>query len=593
MAPIKKLLMIKSLTCSGKKPIIPIENGKKYIAPVDSENNIQVFKPYKQNSHNQSFFHTIDLEILNQKNAQQFFKLLDIKEPQKIDEIKKSILPNYKQENHKVSIKQYRQNILFIAEAYTSENQDERIVKLLKNIPIVLTEEGYYRIPNDSKGIYFPSKIIRQWFDGNNEVEIVKGLDMSEEDEQNRTKLFRKLGCLTELEQNSGNWEGEHEHGDHQESKDGFNPDFYIHGIEYSLEHISLERSKIIWKILLKNYKHFRGEILTSKRQNMSYPTTQPMCSRTGEILKEHDWLYNRENKLIPRKTLEKYSFEHLHPSYEKGEDVSRDKLVKSLGMLSETLTLEEHNEKISEEKIKRKNAEKRAEEEGKRADKERKRADEAEKKLCQQKNRQPFSSSQSGQRKYWSNERQDAETPWEPKREADGSSEISDAKRPDSTTYTPSQKSSTKDTEEQGNSKPKATPQEVGKWGEEEVFLKFKEKYPAGENEMEWMNENGESFQPYDIHIKRNGTPDIYVEVKTTTSASPYLFEITGEQWNHARKCQAGEISGEYQICAVFKAGTDESSISVLENPVEEFKADKLDARPLGLKITGTPIGR
>lgn len=551
-----------------EKPIVPIQDGE-YVSPFDSDGEKQVFMPYKENvSKRKSSFHIIDAEILNYKNAKEFFKQLGIGNPNKKDEIKKFILPHYKAEVSQVGERKYRKDILFIADACSSKKENlQEITEILKNAAIVLTESGEYRKPKD---VYIPTKEIRKWFDGNNEVSIAKNLGVTPEEKQKIENLFESIGCSKRIEYNNEKWRGVHRHGHHENSNDGFNPAFCIAGIEYSLEHISLERSVILWKILLRNHRHFRGTIQASSRQSGRFEQEFEKFSDAGEKINDSRWLYNTEGELIPQSSIKNLRFKDLHDDYEKGEDIDRDKLVRSIGMLPESPTQEEYR-KIVQENIEKD-----------------KKIDRLENELKESRGEQ--GSRQEEKLKFHiqsSHSNNAEESEFKPTRRPDGSSIMVVAQRPDPVKpHLISQEKNSSANYEPNTSRSTNTPAEVGRWGEEEVFLKLKKEYLADEAEVMWANESQEAHGHYDIIVKRNGNPDIYVEVKTTKSDSPHTFEVTGAQWRFACRCQQEKNLGEYQIYAVFNAGTDESKISELKNPVGDFYMGNLDAYPLGLRI-------
>jgi hypothetical protein len=54
---------------------------------------------------------------------------------------------------------------------------------------------------------------------------------------------------------------------------------------------------------------------------------------------------------------------------------------------------------------------------------------------------------------------------------------------------------------------------------------------------EIIWLNENGDAGKGYDFLIVSDGREIEYIEVKSKIDSDPQLFEITGTQWEFARK--------------------------------------------------------
>lgn len=549
------------------KPIVRLQNGH-YVYPYDSEGKLQVFEPYESNS--SSSLKIIDERIYNYKNAKKFFKYLKIRKPEEKDYIQEDVLPRYKDENHKTAEKSHIKNIVRIA----NHRNDSDIVETLKDTYIIRTETGNYKKPNQT---FLPNETNLEWFKGNEDMEPVKELKWPKQSREKIKEMFIKIGCVKNLEYNNGNWSGKQEWGNHEKSEDGFNPDFNIVGLEHSLKEISLKRSAILWNVFLKNCKHIKGTIIWSGREDFpqgSYDEI-PSDSKAMKIIGHSSWLYDRKGKLIPEKSLKNKAFKDLNPTYNKEDGIALDRLVRVLGMNPEKMTFEEHSEKMKQvteekEQMKEQMAEK---------------IDQIEQlkeqiEQLKKKNQRPHL---GGGNRTPGEGGVSAEETWEPDREPDGSSQMHYAATPEIPTRVATPRQNDLSTESDSESKPKKTPLKVGKWGEQEVFHKLQDLHPG--DEVVWMNEKEESSGPYDIHIKREGELDIFVEVKTTTNGPPHLFEITSPQWNQARKCHENGL-GEYQICTVFNAGTSEALISLLENPVDRFKANELDVRPLGLRL-------
>ena len=59
----------------------------------------------------------------------------------------------------------------------------------------------------------------------------------------------------------------------------------------YALEHINLERAKIIWNILKEHYKRIHGTVEQSTYQDYRYPWEEEKFSKMGELLIKYQWL--------------------------------------------------------------------------------------------------------------------------------------------------------------------------------------------------------------------------------------------------------------------------------------------------------------
>eukprot|EP01012_Entosiphon_sulcatum_P018372 TRINITY_DN23117_c0_g1_i1.p1 TRINITY_DN23117_c0_g1~~TRINITY_DN23117_c0_g1_i1.p1 ORF type:complete len:2428 (+),score=322.55 TRINITY_DN23117_c0_g1_i1:1168-8451(+) len=88
----------------------------------------------------------------------------------------------------------------------------------------------------------------------------------------------------------------------------------------------------------------------------------------------------------------------------------------------------------------------------------------------------------------------------------------------------------------------------EAARWGEELVFHHIQRSYP----EAKWVNQGGESKLAYDISYVSTETGSVvYIEVKSTTTDTRNLFEISLHELEFAR-----EKGNAYEIWRVYNAG-------------------------------------
>ena len=111
-----------------------------------------------------------------------------------------------------------------------------------------------------------------------------------------------------------------------------------------------------------------------------------------------------------------------------------------------------------------------------------------------------------------------------------------------------------------------------IGRWGEELVYRHLR---TSGET-LEWMNEHTESGLPYDILMQGpaegpNGQRQpLYLEVKTTISASRHVFPISGQEISFAR-----EHRSSYWVVRVYAGGLHGSDPSDPDFAVKMLKLE------------------
>lgn len=362
-----------------KKPIILLNNGK-HVAPYDGHGNRQAWLP----SESESYFDTVKSTLIEDEEAKEFLVKIGLEKPDLLAEFKKFIAPRYEDESPSVEIEKYLQDISMAIETYreyrnTPDKKDELVntIKSLYFIKAQNADTGYELFKKPDQ-VYLPTKELEMWFQGNSQAYFVdekirlyftkEGIEFKD--------FFSAIGVSSEirfielLKFNKRNYycEDNHKYGKF-EPKD-FRPDFDIEGLSYSLDNISMERSKVIWKITLIKSTHITTcKVRSAKFQrsldgdyNDRIPSERPkekmLESIAGKLLKESHWLYDRQGTLIQKPNSE-IALEDLHDYYDKSDD-NVNKLVKALGLRPETFTKEQVDEIVYKKDAKIKELEKR-----------------------------------------------------------------------------------------------------------------------------------------------------------------------------------------------------------------------------------------
>ena len=127
----------------------------------------------------------------------------------------------------------------------------------------------------------------------------------------------------------------------------------------------------------------------------------------------------------------------------------------------------------------------------------------------------------------------------------------------------------------------------EIGNWGERYVYKHLQEKFAKDSAvEINWLNNNGDVGKGYDFSILLDDKEIEYIEVKSKTNEAPKLFEITGTQWEFARKLYNENEGDKYKIYIVSNAGTSKAKIGIIKNPSKLWLEGKLYAHPVYFKL-------
>jgi len=340
-------------------PIIRL-NNEQHVAPYDRNGNRQAWLP----SESESYFDTVKSTLMEDKEAREFLEKLSLEKPDLFAQFKKFIAPRYENKSPSVETEKYFQDISMATETYRenrnrSDKKDEFVnaIKFLYFIKSRNASTGDKRFMKPDQ-TYLPTKELEMWFHGNEQTYFVdKEILQYFSDEKSEFKdFFPAIGIPNSIRLIEPKfdkriyYEDNHRYGKF-EPKD-FNPEFNIEGLNYALENISIERSKVIWEIALKKATH----ITTCKVRSAKYqrcldgnydvqiakeiPKEKMIESIAGKLLKERHWLYDRQGNLIHKQNSE-IALEDLHECYDRNND-DINKLVKALGLRPETYTKEQ-----------------------------------------------------------------------------------------------------------------------------------------------------------------------------------------------------------------------------------------------------------
>lgn len=531
-----------------EKPIIRLEDGS-HISSENELGEIQVYLPSEQTSK----FRTVKKTIAKNEKAKELFKKIGIKEPDQISEIKEFIFPIY---NNKSAVKESESkddfDRVFSIWLGANEYKQKEIIDTLKQLYFIggRNHAGLF-VLEKPENIYLKIENLRAWFDENN-VDNVIFLDEFFSKPLYRTFLDR-LGVQKGIKIYGNNDVHISQHGWYKRSINGFNPEFNIQGLKFSLERINIFRSKYLWSTIINYPSKLKGHIEFRTNQRDSYTKSNEDFSVAQKLLTQHYWLYDKSQKLI-EKPLNEIMLSDLNSVYEITHE-NIDKLVYGLGFkLDEIKEFEEKTGKkvISQEEY-----------------------DE-----LQELRKQKENNSEAPDQPQWSPDFSPFDI-----LPAEDTSPINILKTP----YLGNQEvTETKHGEKPDTDKLNTTPhnsQDIGDWGE--LFAKqyLDKKYPN--DSVIWMNENGNIGEGYDFVIRDKQKKDIkYYEIKTKINNNHALLEISKSQWGWAKRLHEEGNGEKYILLVVAGAGTKQATLKLYPDPVKLWKEGKIEAQPINLKL-------
>jgi uncharacterized protein DUF3883 len=565
------------------KPIIRLSgnthSGNTHIVPCDRNNKIQVYLP----SGTKSKYKTIKEVLTQNEESLKFLIELGLTKPDIFTEIKEFVIPKYIKSVPDVSIEEYIEDFEKLLVAFQKEDSEKKkeLISDLKDLYIIhsvkyLTGESQFRKPDEVylksedlveyfKGydcVFFVSDELYQGFTDNKDVLIDFLLNIGCENKPKRFQIKPDLSYedKKKLRDNSGF------------TREIHTIDYNYEGLEKYLPEITKEKSYALWNFLIKSlasksrwekYDFFKGEY-SWFYYSQHYKKFESKFLKT---LKNTPWIFDKNDNIVLPKEI---SLSALPDCYAK-DDENVEILINVLGFqIDEIKRIEKKyggvyvtaEEKEKYEKFLKWEAEQSKQEENKKSENDDKWIPEIE--------------PESILPKVEGIEPDIIETPdYRGQRPADNSTEKNEV-----FTETDAQ-------EKLREERSKKQLKDIGNWGERFVCKHLQEQFADEANaEIIWLNKDSDVGKGYDFSIVSDNREIQYIEVKSKIDEAPQLFEITGTQWEFARKLYNENEGDKYKIYIVSNTGTGNAKIGIIKNPTKLWKEGKLYAHPVHFKL-------
>lgn len=582
-----------------RKPIIRLKDNS-HIAPYDESGNIQVYLPTEIKSE----YKTIKNILIEDESSLQFLKELGVKKPDIFAEIKECVIPKY-YEDKIIGEKEYFEDLEKIITAFSKGPDDNTRkellnqlsnLKFIKAINLISREEKLLK-PSE---VYLNTEELQKYFDGYEPSFFVSDKLYSKYEEDILTKFLKVVG----VEDKPRRLEvkkilsGEEKIRFISENIDGSpimqnreisKTDYEYEGLLNIMKHINKDKSMLLWRMLLKSIEEFNSWIgdFFKGRYHYEYRgiSSSPFDAAFLIVLRKNPWLFDKDDKL---KLPSEITFPELSDDYKKES--------RNIETLKEELKFKPNSFDQLPEDVKRKCEiiKDRSIEEIKKA-----------LKLLDEKKLAEIGKKE----RHWIPE-------CSPEELLDIESEIVTAQPYELPNlvdqgirlgnYIMSGKDKPEEGEEKEENVPIVSPmqkKEIGDWGEKCVLVDLKNQYKKLGNiidtefgfyvsyennkiEVYWLNIKSIG-KGCDFVIRENGIESKYIEVKTKLREEDELIEITGTQWEFARKLFDNNDGDKYWIYIVVNAEKIEDlKIKKLQNPIKEWKDGRLYAHPIHFKL-------
>lgn len=282
-----------------EKPFIRLEDGS-HVPPFDLEGQPNAYLPPEE----QTDFPVVRRSIVQDKNAKDFLINLGLQEPDLAAEVSNKVLPKYENGGGKVlDYEEHSRDIRMIVKAVTTSNIKSKtdLLDKLRKVPFLqgfnaATVEKQFLMPHQ---LYLISDDSMIFFEGNPDIWF---LDYSYH--QHREVLCQ-IGVRDKIQINakSANYQGyvilQDWYGQHERGIAGFDANACIEGLDYAVNHPTMERSLFIWnKLLIPNSHLIRGTVESCSRKDFFGKIfKEEKVSPLGKLVIEKAWLPDKSEK--------------------------------------------------------------------------------------------------------------------------------------------------------------------------------------------------------------------------------------------------------------------------------------------------------
>ncbi len=280
-----------------------------------------------------SKFHLVKRSLLTDDTVYDFLKRIGLSEPDTIDEVINFILPLYKAGEVALDDEvRNKQDLDYIHEALqrTDLRARQKLLSSLNETPFLQasnakTAQQAWKTPCV---VYCRTKELLTWFEENEQAWFIT--DSFPESLLNDLNIRMYLRPISRVMAGSmGYVMLISEHGSHQRGLHGFKPDASLDGLQHVLDHITFEKARMLWDILLE-YRHLiKGVVETSTLQSFANAKKEEKFSQMGQLCSRAFWLPDQNgNFYLP----EELFLTDLPEEFEKSSHEANELAIK-LGM--------------------------------------------------------------------------------------------------------------------------------------------------------------------------------------------------------------------------------------------------------------------
>lgn len=318
-----------------RKPFVRLENGTHVSPFANDDRTPNAYLP----PDNPTDFPVVKRCLLSDPSVRAFFTKLGLSEPDIGDEVIQKVLPKYDPPTGLPKGDEHLQDLHKVLRAIRNASP--------KNHATLLTaiRERFYLLANRGsttgeerhvrpQWVYLADDRVQMYLAGNPDAFFLSSIypeslheQLIELGVQRSVRIYQRRADSSGYVVIAKDW------GRHRRGLDGFDPDWGIDGLEYALNHITLERAIFIWNELLAGHaERVQGWVETATRQSYENADLEELRSVAGEMLMEYAWLPTRDGDFHLAADL---TLDDLPPSFMRDE-----LLAAALGMRANKVKL-------------------------------------------------------------------------------------------------------------------------------------------------------------------------------------------------------------------------------------------------------------
>ena len=302
--------------------IIRLEDGS-HVVPFDANDKPAVYFPLP--NINDARFRTVNKNILQNAGAVNFLRRLGLSEPDKVDVVLDYVLPKYKPNVSHYDAGQYAKDISIIGQAveeashsaYASARRSDLERELKRAKFILATNQATKKsVLLQAKEVYSPTPELSAWFDGCSEAwfisdalqnlqgwkaivaflnDPVKTKTIADKLVIQRTQLLRDDRMEAQQPDKKG-YVKLTDKKPYKRGLNGFDPGADITGLVHAVQHPTLERARLLWKMLGEHSHLLIGEVETAIDARFTLPDKDRIASKIWDACHNTAWLPDTNN---------------------------------------------------------------------------------------------------------------------------------------------------------------------------------------------------------------------------------------------------------------------------------------------------------